>query len=268
MTKNESLRTKWFVTVVYFVMIAVNAAAVLLPLNGMTTQEVSDTYPNLFAPAGLTFAIWSVIYLLLAGFVVYQWVKPVDQSILSHHQLGKKLSVLFIISSILNSIWLLAWQYLQIDLSVVIMLALLIVLIYMNRILTKAKLTKNDYIFVRLPFSIYFGWITIATIANITAFLVDKNIAFLQNNQVMWTIIVLIVGLVIIATTIIRNRDIAYGLAALWAYYGILLKHQAADGWNGAYPAIMTTVGICLVILAILCIYEFVLLLKQKKNVI
>lgn len=268
MSKKASIGSKLLVTIVYIIMIATNAAAVLLPLNGMTTQEVSDSYPNLFAPAGLTFAIWSVIYLLLAGFVVYQWLKPTTQSILAESQMSEKLRNLFIISSILNSIWLVAWQYLQIDLSVVIMLALLIVLIYINRLLTTATLTKKDYIFVRLPFSIYFGWITIATIANITAFLVDKNIAFLQNNQVLWTIVILIIGLFIISATIISNQDIAYGLAALWAYYGILVKHQAADGWNGSYPTIITAVIVCLVILVIVCIYELVLLFKRKNNVV
>lgn len=268
MNKNKFIGAKIVVTIIYIVMIATNAAAVLLPLNGMTTQEVSDSYPNLFAPAGLTFAIWSVIYLLLAGFVVYQWFKPTNQSILAKEQLSKKLRALFIVSSILNSVWLLAWQYLLINLSVVIMLALLAVLIYTNQLLANATLTKKDYIFVRLPFSIYFGWITIATIANITAFLVDKNSAFLQNNQVLWTVVILIVGLLIISATIIRNRDIPYGLAALWAYYGILNKHQAVDGWNGAYPAVIVTVIISLVILAIVCIYELVVGIKRKKNVI
>lgn len=268
MSKNQSLGTKVLVTVIYIVMIATNAAAILLPMNGMTTQEVSDSYPNLFAPAGLTFAIWSVIYLLLAGFVVYQWLKPAARSIIADQQISKKIRVLFVISSIFNSVWLVAWQYLQINLSVAIMLGLLIVLIYINYLLANTNLTKLDYIFVRLPFSVYFGWITIATIANITAFLVDKNIAFLQNNQVFWTITILIVGLLIITATILYNRDVAYGLATIWAYYGILNKHQSTDGWDGAYPAIITTVMICLVILVIVCIYELFLLFKRKKNVI
>ncbi|MGX7148683.1 tryptophan-rich sensory protein [Enterococcus ureasiticus] len=268
MSKNESIGAKLLVTIIYILMIATNAAAVLLPLNGMTTQEVSDTYPNLFAPAGLTFAIWSVIYLLLAGFVVYQWLKPKAQSILADQKISKKLRGIFVVSSVLNGVWLVAWQYLQIDLSVAIMLALLIVLIYINRLLANTNMIKKDYVFVRLPFSIYFGWITIATIANITAFLVDKDIAFLQDNQVVWTIVILIIGLLIISATIISNRDVAYGLATVWAYYGILIKHQAADGWNGSYPAIITTVIISLVILIIVCIYELILLFKRKKNVI
>lgn len=268
MSKTNSSGSKWLVTIIYFVMIATNAAAVLLPLNGMTTQEVSDSYPNLFAPAGLTFAIWSVIYLLLAGFVLYQWLKPGAGSILSNPAVGNRVRNVFIVSSILNSIWLVAWQYLQIDLSVVIMLVLLVTLTYVNRVLVNEPLTKRDYVFIRLPFSVYFGWITIATIANITAFLVDKNIAFLQDNQVFWTVAVLIIGLLIITTTILRNRDIAYGLATLWAYYGILNKHQATDGWDGAYPPIILAVVICLGLLAIVCIYELVLYFKRKKSVI
>ncbi|MBO0441833.1 tryptophan-rich sensory protein [Candidatus Enterococcus ikei] len=268
MNKSESTIMKWSVTIIYIIMLCTNAAAVLLPLNGMTTQEVSDSYPNLFAPAGLTFAIWSVIYLLLAGFVIYQWRKPSSRSILSDQKLSGKLRTWFIISSILNSVWLVAWQYLHINLSVIIMLGLLAVLIYVNLLLEKAALSNPDYIFIRLPFSIYFGWITIATIANITAFLVDKQIGLFQNNQVLWTIIILIIGMLIISTTIIRNRDVAYGLATLWAYYGILLKHQAADGWNNEYPMIITTVIICLVIIAIVCVYEFYFQLKNKKKVL
>ncbi|OJG75957.1 hypothetical protein RV12_GL000296 [Enterococcus quebecensis] len=247
-------------------MLGTNAAAVLLPLNGMTTEEVSDTYSNLFAPAGLTFTIWSLIYLLLAVFVVYQWLAPTGKSILSDQKISGQLRILFILSSILNSAWLFAWQYLQIDLSVLIMLGLLITLIYINQVLAKASLNKKESIFVRLPFSVYFGWITIATIANITAFFVDKNIDFFQNNQILWTVIILAVGVFIVSWTIIHNQDVAYGLVALWAYFGILLKHQSVDGWNQKYPMIITTVIVCLVILVVVCVYELFLQIKNKKK--
>lgn len=267
MSHTNSIRSKLLVTISCIVMIGINMAAILLPLNGLSTKEVSDSYPNLFAPAGMTFAIWSVIYLFVIGFVVYQWLKPSAKSILANPQLGQKIRILFITSSLLNSVWLLAWQYLQIDLSVLIMIALLLVLIYLNQILANQPLTKADYLFVRLPFSVYFGWITIATIANITAFLVHKNLAFLQENQVLWTVIILVVGLAIIAATIIRNRDVAYGLATLWAYNGILVEHRAANGWNGAYPPIIVTVVICLVIVGLICAWELLSIVKRKKTV-
>lgn len=268
MNKENSIITKWLVTISYFVMLGTNAAAVLLPLNGLTTQEVSDSYPNLFAPAGVTFAIWSVIYLFLGVFVVYQWLSPTPRSIFYSQKISRSLRLTFIFSSILNSLWLLAWQYLYINLSIVIMLGLLAILIYINHLLAKLSFSKMSFVCVRLPFAIYFGWITIATIANITAFLVDKNIALFQNNQVLWTIIILLVGLVIISATIIRNQNIAYGLATLWAYYGILLKHQASDGWNNEYPQIIITVIFSLVIIVVVCLYEVFKQIKNKKNVI
>lgn len=257
---------QWLVPIIYVVMIGVNAAAVLLPMNGMTTQEVSDSYSNLFAPAGLTFSIWSVIYLLLGAFVVYQWIKPKKGSILADRQIAHKLRLVFIMSSVLNGLWLVVWQYLYINITIFIMLGLLITLIYCNRMLAMMSLTKSDYFFIRLPFSVYFGWITIATIANITAFLVDKNIAFLQDNQQVWTVVILLVGVAIIGVTIIKNRDIAYGIATLWAYYGILVKHRSADGWNGAYPVIITTVMICLLLISLFCLYDLFLLSKKKAS--
>lgn len=265
MNKNHSSTNKWLVTIMYLIMIASNAAAVMLPINGLTTEEVSNTYDNLFTPTGLTFSIWSIIYLLLAGFVVYQWKKPTSQSILAIPEMNKQLSILFIVSSILNSVWLFAWQYLQIGLSVLIMLALLVVLIYMNRLLVKTNLTKSDYFLIRLPFSIYFGWITIATIANITAFLVKQNLAFLQNHQVTWTVIILLVGVLIISATVIYNHDIAYGITTIWAYFGILIKHRASDGWDGAYPAIITTVILCLIVISLVCLYEITKRIKKSS---
>lgn len=263
---NQKKSRKWLVTLFYFVMIGTNAAAVLLPINGVTTQEVSDTYKNLFAPAGVTFSIWSVIYLFLAGYVIFQWQKSDNKSILADESKNRLLSNIFILSSILNSIWLVLWQYFLIDFSVIVMLLLLISLIYVNQLLAKAKLTIKDYIFVRLPFSIYFGWITIATIANITAFLVAKNIAFLQNNQSNWTIVILIIGVIIIGVTIIKNRDIAYGIATIWAYAGILIKHQAKDGWDHQYPMIINTVIVSLIIITCICLYVFVLHFLKKNN--
>jgi hypothetical protein len=252
------------VVLTYFVMLATNAAAVLLPINGLTTQEVSDTFPNLFAPAGITFSIWSVIYLLLAFFVVYQWRKPDRNSLLADAAAISKIRIIFISTSILNSVWLFVWQYLQIDLSMVIMLALLLALIYANLFLKKATVSKKDYFFIRLPFSVYFGWITIATIANAAALLVDKKLAILQNNQPFWTVVVLVVGALIICTTIISNHNVAYGLATIWAYFGILIKHQSKDGWNHQYPTVIFAVIVCLVVIAFACIYQLYVDWKRK----
>ncbi|NLY88301.1 MAG: hypothetical protein GX085_01570 [Firmicutes bacterium] len=56
----------------FVVMVTLNLAAAFLPLNGQTTGEVARSYPSLFIPAGFVFAIWWMIYLLLAGFIIWQ----------------------------------------------------------------------------------------------------------------------------------------------------------------------------------------------------
>lgn len=266
MKKNNLFGIKLMVTITFIAMILANAAAVVLPVNGLTTQEVSDKYANLFAPAGITFSIWSIIYLFVAGFTIYFW-KDSSDSVLANKDLKRRLGILVISSSILNSIWLFAWQYLFLSLSVIIMLALLVTLIIINLEIGKYRFNTKEYILVRLPFSIYFGWITVATIANITAFVVSKNITLFQDHQVLWTIIILLVGLVIAGATILKNKNIAYGLIVIWAYAGILIKHQSSSGWNKEYPSVSITVMICLVALIVLCLLQVYLRFKTSNDI-
>lgn len=251
------------VTLFYIGIIVVNALSILLPLNNLTPQQVSDSYPNLFAPAGITFSIWSVIYVLLALFVVYQWGAFNRGSKISEDT-WRRVRSLFMINAAANMGWLFAWHYKQITLSVIIMLILLLTLIRIVTLLNHQSLSTKDYLFIRLPFSVYFGWITIATIANITSWIVSLNLSFFQDRQVFWTILVLIIGLVIAAATILRNRDIPYGLVIVWSYYGILLKHQSPEGWNNQYPTIKTTLILCIVGLLAVMVYQIWRNLRAK----
>jgi hypothetical protein len=263
MEKRKHMGRKWLVTISYLIMVAANAAAVLLPVNGVTTQEVSDYYANLFAPAGFTFMIWSVIYVLLAAFVIYQWVVRDRYSILRDQKTNNKISTAFIISSLCNGAWLIAWQYFKVDLSVAIMLVLLVSLIYVNHLLTSIHSGK-DYWLIRLPFSIYFSWITVATIADITSSIVEKKISLFNDHQQIWTIIIVLVGLLIICATTLKNNNTAYGLTALWSYSGILVKHTSASGWNGEYPWIIYTTVLCLVVIAAVSIYNLVRNMRRR----
>ena len=128
--------------ILFVAMITVNVLANALPINGLDTGEVSDRYPSLFTPSGITFSIWSVIYFFLGGCVVVMWTDRTNALIL-------KLLPLFCASCILNISWILAWHYLLPGLSVVIMLALLFVLIIIFITLTRAgALEKNKKIWV------------------------------------------------------------------------------------------------------------------------
>jgi hypothetical protein len=234
------------VLIVLIVMVAVNAMANILPINNLSTGEISDAYPNLFAPAGLTFAIWGLIYLLLAAFTVFQFFQPKTEE--AARRL-KFVQLFFVISSLANAAWIFCWHYLLLPASLALMLVILISLIAINHRLAKEKLAANEWLFLRLPFSIYFGWITVATVANVTVLLVDLDWNRFGLNEPFWTIIILIVATIIALAVIGKNRDWAYGAVVVWAYAGILIKHLEADlskGFGGQYIMVIITVSICL----------------------
>ena len=236
----NKLFSKILVSVAYVAMLLVNYLATALPLGGRSTGEISDNYPNLFAPAGYAFAIWGLIYTLLAIYVGYQFLQKDDI-------LTSRINRLFILNAIFNAGWLFAWHYDVIWLSVVLMLGLLITLIKIADILRQSALTKKERFLVRLPFSVYFGWITVATIANITILLKSLSWNGFGLSESVWTIIVLLVGAVIGLWRTIHDRNIPYILVFIWAYGAILSKHLSTSEFNSAYPAIIATTGLCLV---------------------
>jgi hypothetical protein len=211
----------------------------------MITGDISDAYPNLFAPAGETFIIWGVIYLLLLGHALYRLGLLGGKGTLASPELLRSTGVLFALSSIANAAWIFAWHYQQIALSLVLMLLILVCLILINRRTAAAGLKGNDHTWLRVPFSVYFGWITVATIANVTTLLVDLGWNGFGIVEPAWMIIITIVGAAIAIATMLRNRDLFYGLVPVWAYLGILLKHVTI--FEGAYPAVIGVVIACLV---------------------
>lgn len=240
--KNKFL--KIMAVVSYLAMIVVNALANILPINNRTTGAISNSYPNLFAPAALTFSIWGLIYLLLAGYVIYQFTKNAKD----RKNLFDKINPLFIATSLVNFFWILAWHHDFIGLSVILIATLLVLLIKISDILRQEKISSWGRLFIIAPFSVYFGWITVATIANIAVFLVSVSWGGFGVADYIWTSIILLVGALIGIWRMLRDKNIAYGLVLVWAYLGILLKHLSASGFNGQYPSVIATVILCLVL--------------------
>lgn len=218
-------RVVLFLMLSFLLMIAVNALANILPINGLTTGEISDSYPNLFVPIPLTFSIWGVIYLLLLFFVIYQ---------VKSHGKGNEtteLSLLFIASCIANTLWILAWHYQRIFLSLLIMIVLFFLLLLIYRFLPTREtgVTKKEWFFLQLPFSIYFGWITVATIANTTAFLVSIPWGGWGLTPPFWTVLVLLTATFIAVLMLNREGDIPYSLVVIWAFIGIIIKRATTS---------------------------------------
>ena len=202
--------------------IAVNSLANALPINGRTTGQLSDLYPNLFVPAGLTFSIWGVIYLLLAAFTIYQLVIPNRQATAFLERIG----YLFVLASAANIGWIFLWHYQRVSASLAAMLILLasLLALYVRLGIGVTASSWKERILLQLPFSIYLGWITVATIANVTALLVNIGWNRFGASQELWTVVVLIVAALITVAVLLTRNDLFYALVILWAFFGILLS--------------------------------------------
>ena len=257
MGRRNETTLKLLNTLSFLVMVMVNALAVFLPINGVQTGQVSNAYPNLFSPAGVTFSIWGVIYLLLAVFIIYQlFILPKINFFGSN--LIRDISPFFIVSSLANAAWVFSWHYRFIPLSMLLMLVILACLWKIVFTINRFDLSSKERIYVRLPFSVYFGWITVATIANFMVLLVSLGWNQWGLPEPFWTIFLLVLGLASACWIGLKNRDIAYLLVLIWAYSGIILKHVSAAGHNGQYPSIIVAAAVCIAgfIVAILYILK------------
>lgn len=226
------MRNALISTLAFIAMLSVNALANVLPINGLNTGEVSALYPSLFTPTGLTFSIWSIIYLLLLGFVFIQWRKP-DAYIFA------EVSGLFWLSCFLNLAWILSWHYLQVSMSVTLMLLLLLTLTQLFLKVRKISLNKPvEKVFIRLPLTLYFAWICVATIANVSALFVSKGWegAFLSAST--WTIIMMTVASLLAIFITGKYRVPVFALVVSWALLGIFLRWNNSDQQGIAYAAL------------------------------
>ena len=219
------------------VVLLVNTLATTGTLGGVSTGELSDSYPSLFTPAGYVFGIWGLIYTLLVAFVIYQVLPGRNDPRL------ERLGYLFALSCLFNSAWIFAWQYQQILLSWLLMLGILATLIRCYQILGggRIRLSRLEDWTTRLPFSIYLGWITVATIANTTVLLL--SIGFTGGSLAPLFTLLVIAAAVGIGYLSLRWRgDRAFNLVLLWAFVGIAVKQ-----W-GAQPMVTTAALIAAVI--------------------
>jgi len=192
-------------------------------IGGQVTAAVSDANPTLITPAGYVFSIWGVIYMLLGVFVVYQAL-PSQQG----KEYQSKIGWLFVLSSLINIGWLFLWQFEYLSLSVVLMFLLLATLIsiYMRLRIGKSAVSLRERLAVQLPFSVYLGWITIASIANVAATLVSIGWDGFGISPETWAILVVAVALIITILMLFTRKDVAYSLVIIWALVGIGVKQS------------------------------------------
>ena len=232
--------------VAFIVTVAMNGlAGSTTLLNGVTSGEVSDFYPTLVTPEGFTFAIWGVIYMLLLAFIVYQALsKNRDKPFLS--QIG----LLFALSGACNVVWLFLWHYKLFTYSLVLMFALLasLILIYLRLDIGMAAVSLKEMVLVHLPFSVYLGWISIATIANVSVALTAFGWDGFGIEASTWAIVIICVALLLSLAMLAKRKDIAFCFVVIWALVGILVKQS---GYETIVLASEIGIGLLLVAIAV-----------------
>lgn len=223
----------------FSIMIVMNYLANALPLNGRNTGEISDSLPNLFTPAGLTFSIWGIIYIMLIIFCVLQFTTS-QQAVIS------RIGWLFGLTCVFNALWIAAWHYGRLPMSLILMVGLLVSLIWIN-----IFIKDLPHGIFKAAFGVYLGWICIATIANVTALLVSYGWSGSGISEQTWTIIMITVGALLVAITTWRLDNPYIGLAVVWAFAGIMIKRQVD------YRAIFITAAMAMAVVAVLLLIIF-----------
>jgi hypothetical protein len=233
--------------IAFLAVVVVNTLANILPLNGLNTGEISDRFQVFFVPAGYVFAIWGVIYLALGAFTIYQAL-PGQRENARLQRIG----YLFAATSVANIAWLFLWHYEYFLWTLVAMITLLIILIalYLRLKIGREPVKRVERWLVDIPFSIYLGWISVATAANITQMLWYVGWDGFGIAPEMWAVLILLVVAVLSTAMAISRGDVAYLLVIIWASAGIAVKQQptpvvSITAWAvAAYAAILVILAL------------------------
>ena len=211
--------------------ILLNVLSNALPINGQTMPEISAKYPSLFTPAGFAFAIWGLIYLGLLVFVIWQAL-PAQR----RDERLADISVWFKVSCVANAVWIVVWHYDLLALSFIVILIILamLILIYRRLISEIGRATFAEHLILYAPFSLYTGWISIATIANLSAFQTGNGWDDVGLTAVQWTLVKLALAGAIGTTIVLKYRDVVFAGVVAWAAYGISVMQSATPQVAGA----------------------------------
>jgi hypothetical protein len=237
--------------VLFLGVIAVNSLANILPINGYNTGQVSAFYPNAFVPAGFTFSIWGVIYLLLLSYSIgYTYYTLKQEQYPKAFAFIERINIYFLLTCVFNMSWIVAWHYLQIELSVVIMLLFLSTLIqlFLKSNTMAGALTSTQKFILQTPFIVYLGWISVATIANSTALLVAYQWDGFGMPPVYWSAAMILIAILLAVFMLKKFKAVPFALVVAWALWGI----NNAQGPAAPILARLTAVGIGVLISAVL----------------
>ncbi|MGQ9690338.1 MAG: hypothetical protein ACUVQY_03585 [Thermoproteota archaeon] len=198
-----------------------------------------------------------VIYFLLALFMVYR-----ARASQGKENYLREIDFLYLLGAVANIAWLTIFHYSYGNRSLflstpfpIIMLLAVLLLTYVRLGVGVKKVALSQKLAVHLSVSVYLGWISLATIANVASALnvLVSNIPL--GVQALGTVAMLLIALMITLILLIRRGDFAYGLVVVWASMGIAIK-------QASLPIVH---WIALLISGIITIVIVILLVLRKK---
>lgn len=248
----ETTKRVWLNGLFLAVTLIVNTLGALGYINGLTQKEISDRFLTLITPSPSTFSIWSVIYSLLLISVIMMIIKKYDPY---YKNAIDKISGIFRISCILNMAWIIAFSYVQIELSLLFIFALVVTLTLLCQKLL--KLNDRRHWLLPLSFGIYAGWLFIATVVNTAATLVKWNWSGFGLAEDIWGMIILALAIILVVVVLAKIRNAAFPLPIAWAYYGIYQFLKAPEGFRGEFGLLQNLVLAGVVVLVVLAAFQF-----------
>lgn len=228
----------------YLVVIVLNVLAATGRINGRTPAMISAQYPTLFTPANFTFLIWSMIYLALLAFCIYQcWLAFRPDREEARHHMATRLQNWWLISCMANAGWLVTWHYNWVPLSVAVMAFLWYTIwtIQQRFQVAAPEAPLPIKIFVFIPFGLYLGWVSMAFIANLAAAMVYMKIPSFGWLPVLATIGALLLGAALTGYFLLLHNNVPYALVSVWAFVGIIAQ-RLEEGTTGSALIIQTCV--------------------------
>lgn len=248
------LTKAWIGMILLIGTLVVNSFGAFGVFNGMSQKDISDMNGTLITPAPSTFSIWSVIYALLIAAAVVMIVKNKDEY---YGQAIDGISMLFWLSSGLNMLWIVIFSFNLIGVSALVILAFAIILSLL--ILQLGKIQTGNQWLLPAAFGMYTGWLLIATVVNISSWLVSIDWQGFGIAADVWGIIILIVAVVVTAGVTLITKNAILPVPVAWGYFGIYKSLTSIDGFAGAYPALAMTAMVGIGVLLVMTGVQFYL---------
>lgn len=241
----------WLNFILLLATLGVNFAGGTGLINNMSQKEVSDRYSTLITPASMTFSIWSVIYILLVVSMIVMIVKHRDEY---YARAIEEISMPFWLTCVLNMLWIVTFSYLQLGISTIFIFAFVLTLAFICRKLLAINHQEKRWL-LPLTFGLYTGWLFIATVVNVAAYLVQMEWNGFGISASNWAIIILIVSVVLILIVLTQLKNAVFPIPVAWAYWGIYQQLHSSEGQGGAYPALEMIAIVGMVVLVAVAVY-------------